>query len=141
MSQAALVHNNKRIAVTLNNTVKMNGKEKDSVSGYDIPSSVEYLLTGTTEEGGLPVTISLKSPLSNRVDRIDVLAELPYLLRMFIATFVTAPWVYQWFEQGVADVTIGTDQKFQIKGPVFMEKTFMMSWSWLGVWEMNFPGS
>ncbi len=126
MSQAALVHQNQLIAITLTNTTKLSHKTHDKVSGYHVPEHVEYELTGTTE-AGLPVHVSVKAPLRHRLDRIDVLAELPYLLRLFISTFVTAPWVYQWFEEGVVDVQIGEGERFQIKGQIFHEKTFMMN--------------
>jgi Svf1-like C-terminal lipocalin-like domain len=53
-----------------------------------------------------------------------VLAELPFLVRKFIQAFITAPFVYQWFETAAAEVTVdGVTSR--IEGKVFQECTFL----------------
>jgi hypothetical protein len=49
---------------------------------------------------------------------------LPFLLRKFVQTFVTAPFVYQWFEETTAIVTMG-DERIELNGTVFHENTFL----------------
>jgi hypothetical protein len=63
--------------------------------------------------------------LKNLLDKIDVLGELPFLVRKFVQTFVTAPFVYQWFESVEARIRVGGQER-RVKGRVFHENTFLM---------------
>jgi hypothetical protein len=89
------VLNGKLEAITVENTTTYHGEQLDSFSGYDIPSSLDHEWSGTTMNGE-PLSMKLSLKLNNLVDKIDVLAELPFLVRKFIQTFITAPYVYQW---------------------------------------------
>lgn len=82
------------------------------------------------------ITLEEEKPQSCRVelvvecqrlcDKIDVLGQLPYLLRKFIQTFITAPFVYQWYEEAEATITFGSNgERRVIKGNVFFETTHL----------------
>ena len=102
----------------------MDSKEYDAFSGYLIPSKVNHIWRGHTHDGQV-VKIEMEFGLNNLLDKIDVLGELPFLVRKFLQTFVTAPFVYQWLEHVEAIVTVG-EQREIVKGKVFHETTFLM---------------
>lgn len=109
-----------------NNSTILSGCQVDSFSGYGIPSAVKHTWSGTTLQDSLPVTVTMEFPLTNLLDKIDVLSELNFLLRRIIQALVTAPFVYQWFEEDVkAVVQIGQREPVQIPGRVFHENTFL----------------
>ncbi|KAJ3058872.1 putative cell survival pathways protein [Quaeritorhiza haematococci] len=126
VNQGCLVRNNKIVAVLTSNTARHISSRYDDFSGYHVPTSIEYIWSGTTTDGtNKPVQIEMTVHPKNLCDKIDMLAELPYLLRMVIQTFVTRPFVYEWFEDAVAKVTVG-EEKFEIKGKAFVETVFLM---------------
>ncbi|KAI8920889.1 oxidative stress survival, Svf1-like protein [Powellomyces hirtus] len=122
-SEGYIVLDNKTIAVTLDNSTRLLKAAVDSFSGYEIASEAEYTWSGSTKDGK-PLLIEMKVPLTHLLDKIDLLGELPYLVRKFIQTCITAPFVYQWFEDATANVTIG-DEKFTLNGKVFHENAFL----------------
>lgn len=96
----------------------------DSFSSYKIPQSLTHTFTGTTA-ANVPITIHLALTLSHLVDKINVLAELPFLIRKFIQTFITAPFVYQWIEDAEARIEVGGEVHV-LEGRVFQECTFLV---------------
>ncbi|KAJ3409221.1 RNA-dependent ATPase [Chytridiales sp. JEL 0842] len=125
--QGSLVHKGKLVSVLTDNRSVHVRKLYDAFSGYEIPTEIALSWRGRTTDGtDQDVKIDMNLVPKNQVAKIDVLSELPFVLRKFIQTFVTAPFVYQWFETTSAKVTIG-DESFEIEGKVFMECSFMMS--------------
>eukprot|EP00842_Homolaphlyctis_polyrhiza_P003949 jgi/Hompol1/4555/HPOL_000111-RA len=106
VSQGCLVLNGKTVAVTINNHTVFEGTAVDSFSGYHIPKAVKHVWEGTANDGE-PIKIEMRLALEQLLDKIDVLAELPFLIRTFIQTFITAPFVYQWIEDVTVTVTKG----------------------------------
>ena len=124
-SHGCLVLDGKIESVTLDNQVKLLNPTIDDFSGYAVPEKVVHVWNGRTSSGK-DCKIQMEFELKTLLDKIDVLGELPFLIRKFIQTFVTAPYVYQWFEEISALVTIG-DETRVIKGRVFHENTFLSS--------------
>ncbi|KAJ3029206.1 UNVERIFIED_CONTAM: putative cell survival pathways protein [Siphonaria sp. JEL0065] len=124
VSQGCLVRNNHSIAITTNNRAVHVQRQLDSTSGYEVPTQAFISWQGKTLEDNLDVSVEISTLLSNKLDTIDVLAELPYLLRKFIQTFITAPYLFSWYEKVVAKVTIG-DEVSEMEGNMFMECTFL----------------
>ncbi|KND01341.1 uncharacterized protein SPPG_03153 [Spizellomyces punctatus DAOM BR117] len=122
-SEGALVLDNKIVAVTLNNFATLLNKSYDSFSGYEVPSEVSYRWEGEAKDGR-PVKIEMKVALTHLLDKIDLLSELPFFVRKFIQTCITAPFVYQWFEDASASVTIGEETHI-LKGKLFHENAFL----------------
>ncbi|KAJ3033721.1 putative cell survival pathways protein [Rhizophlyctis rosea] len=123
VNYGALVLDHKVVSVTVNNVVKLLKSTHDSWSGFPVPSAIEYNFTGSTKDGQ-PVTIRMTTPLVHLREKVDLLSELPYLLRTFIQSFVTSPFVYQWLEESEAEITIGEEVR-KIKGTLFHETTFL----------------
>ncbi|KAJ1569400.1 putative cell survival pathways protein [Nowakowskiella sp. JEL0078] len=123
-SVGSLVLNGKVVSVTIDNYSRFTSSEYDYFSGYKIPKEVDIQWKGLTSDGQL-VSIHMLFTPTNLCDKIDILSELPYLVRKFVQTFITAPFVYQWFQPGKASVTVG-EKKFEIEGDLFFENTFMV---------------
>lgn len=113
----------KIVSLSSANKVIHHSLSHDQFSGYKIPESITYILQGTTQDKER-VHIELILSGKRLCSKIDVLGELPYLLKVFIQTFITAPYVYQWYEETSANVTIG-DVTRSIKGYLFAETSFL----------------
>lgn len=72
--------------------IEYRGKEVDDFSGYSVQSSMTHHLSNVDKS----TTVELDLNLGELMGKIDVLMELPFLIRKFIQTFITAPYVYQW---------------------------------------------
>jgi len=82
---AAMVEN-----AAIHKTVK-----KDEETGWDAPTSLELSWMGQTKDG-VEVTATTESDLENMVERVDVLAEIPAVIKAFIAGIAgTKPFIYQ----------------------------------------------
>ena len=81
------------------------------------------MMNGSTFSGK-PVSIQISLSLSRLISKVDVLAELPYVLRIFLQTFITAPYLYQWIESTVISVDID-GEKIDLSGTAFYEAVFM----------------
>ncbi len=121
--QASLVLDNKVTSILLQDKMKFSGDQLDEFSGYKIPKSISHVLQGRTVDGD-EIKITLDLALDNLIDKVDILAQLPYLIRLFIQTFITAPFCYQWVEQATATIDIG-GQVREISGLTFAETTFL----------------
>jgi hypothetical protein len=127
VSIGSLVHNGRLISVTTDNRSIHTKKLYDSFSGYEIPTELAISWRGHTTDGSdKEVKIDIILVPKNNVAKIDVLSELPFVLRKFIQTFVTAPFLYQWFESTTAKVTVG-DESFELEGKTLVECTFLMT--------------
>ncbi|KAJ3071314.1 putative cell survival pathways protein [Podochytrium sp. JEL0797] len=125
VSQGCIVHKGRTLAITTNNRAVHVQQEFDALSKYDIPTQMFLSWHGKTLEDGLDVSVELSTLLTNKLEMIDVLAELPFLLRKFIQAFITAPFIFSWYEKRiVAKVTVG-DDKFEIEGNAFVECSFL----------------
>ncbi|KAJ3201689.1 putative cell survival pathways protein [Entophlyctis luteolus] len=124
VSQGCIVINGQTIAVTTMNRGVHVQKQLDIVSGYKVPSQMYFIWNGNTVESGEPVKVEISTMLEHKLDTIDVLSELPYLIRKFIQTFVTAPFLYSWFEAVTAKISVG-GKEWNIDGNVFIECSFL----------------
>lgn len=67
----------------------------DEETGWDAPTSLELSWMGQTKDG-VEVTALTESDLKNLVERVDVLAEIPAVIKAFIAGIAgTKPFIYQ----------------------------------------------
>ncbi|KAJ3254860.1 putative cell survival pathways protein [Boothiomyces macroporosus] len=123
ISQGFVVLDSKIVGITTENKTVFHHTEFDKFSNYQIPTSLTHEWSGKTLDGkDLKVVMNLS--LKGMIDKVDVLSELPYLVRKFIQTFITAPFVYQWLEDVTVDVYVGGEKR-EIKGRVFHENAFM----------------
>lgn len=69
--------------------------QHDEETGWDAPTSLELSWMGQTKDG-VEVTALTDSDLKNMVERVDVLAEIPAMIKAFIAGIAgTRPFIYQ----------------------------------------------
>lgn len=67
----------------------------DPENGWDAPTSLELSWMGQTKDG-TEVTAATESDLRSLVERVDVLAEIPAVIKAFIAGVAgTKPFIYQ----------------------------------------------
>ena len=67
----------------------------DTETGWDAPTALELSWMGLTKDG-VEVTALTDSNLDNKVERVDVLAEIPAVIKAFIAGIAgTRPFIYQ----------------------------------------------
>ncbi|KAI9199298.1 oxidative stress survival, Svf1-like protein [Polychytrium aggregatum] len=121
-SEGILVLNDKTVAVTLENCATHIDPEPDSTNGYLVPSRLHYEWIGKTKDGQ-ELKVLLETPAAHMRGRIDVLSELPYFLRVFLQTFVMAPYIYHWVEKAKVSVKIGDEVRI-LEGSAFLETTF-----------------
>ncbi|KAI8925257.1 oxidative stress survival, Svf1-like protein [Entophlyctis helioformis] len=123
VSQGTLILNNEIVAITVNNHTIFHGTYLDDFSGYRVPTSLTHVWEGTALDGE-PIKIVMDLNLKRMVEKINVLGELPFLLRKFIEAFITKPFVYQWVEDTEITVTKGGKES-KISGRVHHENTFL----------------
>ncbi|KAI8853374.1 oxidative stress survival, Svf1-like protein [Chytridium lagenaria] len=127
ISVGAIVKDKKLLAVTLDNRAIHTKKEYDDFSGYNIPTEVAVSWNGLTTDGtNKPIKVEITQECNNMYAKIDVLSELPFLLRKFIQAFITAPFLYQWVENITTKLIVG-DETFEISGRMLIESTFLMT--------------
>ncbi|KAI8984771.1 oxidative stress survival, Svf1-like protein [Mycotypha africana] len=131
INQGSLVLNDKLVCVSIENHVELSDKKKDPDTEYDIPQLVEFTWKGKTikaDESDTPkdVAITMKVHPSNLIDKIDVLAEIPYFIRKLVQSLIVKPYIYQWIDKATAEITIG-DEKTCVEGHCFQELVFVSS--------------
>ena len=128
-STGSFVKDGKTIAVTSDSRMVQSKLKYDEFSGYNIPTEFQSSWLGKTVVDGVEkdVKIEMTTELKNSVAKIDILAELPYVLKVIIQTFVTAPYMFQWIEKNTtAKVSIGEDT-YEIEGTLFAESCFLQN--------------
>src|SRR5688572_10778082 len=130
-NMGSLVLNNQVYMITHDCTVTHDKMEYDYFSNHEIPDEIHFTLKGRSLDGKrVDIRFTCKDLKNNLLSKIDVLSELPFLVRKFIQTFVTAPYVYQFLlrhfaidvieEEGTADESL-----IRMNGHCFVEATFM----------------
>ncbi|KAG1171136.1 hypothetical protein G6F70_007217 [Rhizopus microsporus] len=129
INQGSLVLNDKLISVSVDNGVELMDLVKDTETEYDIPKKVKLTWKGKTikekeDDEAKDVTITMVVEIKNLIDKIDVLAEIPYVIRKLVQTFVVKPYIYQWLDKATAEITIG-QEKVTTEGHCFQELVFV----------------
>ncbi|PWN47792.1 oxidative stress survival, Svf1-like protein, partial [Violaceomyces palustris] len=123
----------------------------DQDTGYEAPQSIRYTWEGplllpdakgdvsNLVQGSIKVNLGKPYPQSETsglVDKVDVLAEIPYMVRKLVNYVAgTKPYIYQTLNEVTLDLTlpeaykgVGEDQgKVSVKGDLFEEHTFISS--------------
>ncbi|CEG77983.1 hypothetical protein RMATCC62417_12652 [Rhizopus microsporus] len=129
INQGSLVLNDKLISVSVDNDAELMDLAKDTETEYDIPKKVKLTWKGKTikekeDDEAKDVTITMVVEIKNLIDKIDVLAEIPYVIRKLVQTFVVKPYIYQWLDKATAEITIG-QEKVTTEGHCFQELVFV----------------
>ncbi|GKU00795.1 survival factor 1 [Fusarium langsethiae] len=106
------------------NTATHTQVKKDSENEWPEPSEVKYIWSGATKDAK-PVEASLEGSLSERVDRVDVMAEVPGFVKTIVAAAAgTKPYIYQYHPKLSLKLKIG-DEEIVEEGIMFTEATFI----------------
>ncbi|KAF7726025.1 putative cell survival pathways protein [Apophysomyces ossiformis] len=129
INQGSLVLNDKLICVSVDNHVELLDLQKDPDTQYDIPRKIKLTWRGKTiaeeeNQETKDVSITMVVNIKNLVDKIDVLAEIPWFLKKLVQTFVVKPYIYQWLDTATAEIVVG-DEKVEVEGKCFQELVFV----------------
>jgi len=96
----------------------------DPDNDWPEPSAAAFTWTGKTPDGK-DVTAKVEGPILPRVDRVDVMGELPKFVKQIVAGAAgTKPYIYQYTPKLKIKVNIGGEEKEE-EGQLFMEATFI----------------
>ncbi|TDZ14493.1 Survival factor 1 [Colletotrichum orbiculare MAFF 240422] len=101
--------------------------KNDSVNEWPEPEEIKFTWTGKDKDGKA-VEALIEGPLGERLDRVDVLAEVPGFVKKIVAgTAGTKPYIYQFCptkNKLTLKLKIG-DQEISEEGLCFSEATFI----------------
>lgn len=97
----------------------------DTENDWPAPEAIKFVWSGTTKDGKA-VEAVVEGPLGNRLDRIDIMAEVPGFVKKIVSVSVgTKPYIYQYSPPEISlKIKIG-DEETTEKGVLFSEATFI----------------
>ncbi|KAF2494154.1 oxidative stress survival, Svf1-like protein [Lophium mytilinum] len=97
---------------------------QDSENDWPEPTAAKYHWEGKTAEGQA-VVADIDGALGKRLDRVDVMAEVPGFVKNIVAAAAgTRPYIYQYAPKLELTLKIG-DEVIQEKGACYTEATFI----------------
>ncbi|KAJ1978400.1 putative cell survival pathways protein [Dimargaris verticillata] len=124
VNKGAMSEGGKVVAVTDQSRITMLETQRDSETGYDVGSLVEFGWKGQTVDGK-PFKAQITLRPSNLAKKLDILGAVPFFLRKIIQALITKPYIYEWADQAVATVQIGDEPERTIEGKLYHEATFL----------------
>ncbi|CAH0014496.1 unnamed protein product [Clonostachys rhizophaga] len=107
-----------------NNAVGHVKTEQDPDNDWPEPTRVSFTWKGKDNDGN-QVEASLEEDLGTRLDRIDIMAELPAFVKSILATAVgLKPYCYQYATKASLRIKVG-DQEIVEEGQLMTEATFI----------------
>ncbi|KAF3483503.1 SVP1-like protein [Arthroderma uncinatum] len=109
------------------NTVTHTDSTQDSENDWPEPTALKVVWSGKTADGK-PFEATLEGSLGPRLDRIDVLAEVPGLIKSLVGSVAgTRPYVYQFCppHKLPIKIKIGDEDEITEEGTLLMEATFI----------------
>ncbi|KAI6085350.1 oxidative stress survival, Svf1-like protein [Hypoxylon rubiginosum] len=100
--------------------------KQDGENDWPEPTDVRFAWSGTTKDGK-PAEASFEGSLGPRMDRIDVMAEVPGFVKKIVAGAAgTKPYIYQFAPKDGVDLKMKIgDQEIVERGVLFTEATFI----------------
>lgn len=103
---------------------KHTASKEDAETLWPEPTAASYVWEGKSEDGK-EVSARLEGSLGERLERVDVMAEVPGFVKAIVATAAgTKPYIYQFLPKMTIDLKIGDEVK-QEEGTMFAEATFI----------------
>lgn len=124
VNRAAVVLDGQLISVSPTGTVEVLEDDLDEETGYMAPVKLRYTFEGKTLDGSDPVHVSLTTTpaTSQSFEKLDLLAELPWLVRKALQLLISKPFVFQYLhDQYEVEVQVGSGEKKTLKGRTFEE--------------------
>lgn len=98
--------------------------KNDPEVGWPQPEAASFAWGGQNKDGHV-VDASISGPLGTRIDRIDILNEVPAFVKTIIAAAAgTRPYIYEYQQKMVLNINVDGD-KNEEPGRLFMEATFI----------------
>jgi hypothetical protein len=126
VNQGCVVQNGQIIGMSVKNSILVEDEVKCDQSGYYIPKEVIYQWKGHGEspEDEFYARINVKP--THSIATINILEHLPWMLRVFVTTFIAKPYCYQWLDDAEAEYRVGADEKLKTaKGKLYHELTII----------------
>ncbi|EAZ63745.1 protein involved in the diauxic switch [Scheffersomyces stipitis CBS 6054] len=113
------------VLATINNVVLHQDPKEDPGVGWHVPTAITFKYIKDKKEEVAKdddvVVGSVSGPLTTLVERVDVMAEIPQLVKNIVSGVVgTKPYIYQYCNE--FDIEVGQDKE---KGLGFTEVTFI----------------
>ncbi|EKG10686.1 Histone H4 [Macrophomina phaseolina MS6] len=124
VSVGGIATDDKIIFAGPNNSATHTEKKQDAENEWPEPLAASYVWDGKTADGK-DVHADLTGSLGPRVDRVDVMAEVPGFVKAIVASAAgTKPYIYQWHPKLTLKVKVGDEEKSE-EGTLFTEATFI----------------
>ena len=119
----------KVLSATIDNTVQHLETKIDPDTDWPEPTRIEFNWSGveasSSNSSKRNVKAVIKQDLEERLERVDVLAEIPpWLKKIAHGVSGTRPFIYQWAKQATIQITVG-DETIEDKGTLYVEATFI----------------
>ena len=98
----------------------------DNLNDWPEPTSIKFVWKGKTKDGKVAEAL-LEGALEDRIDRIDVMAEVPAFVKTIVAAAAgTKPYIYQYAPSKKLTLKLKVgDEEFTEQGDLFSEATFI----------------
>ncbi|PLB42076.1 survival factor 1 family protein [Aspergillus candidus] len=108
------------------NLASHTASEKDQESEWPAPTSAKWSWEGRSKEPK-DVSAEIHGPLGNRLDRVDVMAEVPGFIKSIAGSVAgTRPYIFQYSPQDKLSLKLKIgDEEITEEGTVFTEATFI----------------
>ena len=143
VSAGGLVKDGNLIYAGVGNTATHTAITQDSDNGWPEPTAAKYQWEGKTTDGK-PFTAVLEGSLDQRLDKVDVMAEVPGFVKSFVGAAVgyavdfflvwcgrltlgrTKPYIYQYSPKPNLSLRVTIEgQETTEEGVLFTEATFI----------------
>lgn len=121
---AGVVTDGKLLIANTEGDVKHTATKQDSDNDWPEPTAATYHWQGKTEDGK-EFTADLGGELGEKLDRVDVMAEVPGFIKTIVASAAgTKPYIYQYARKLTIKIKVGDEVKEE-EGTLFTEATFI----------------
>lgn len=109
-----------------------NTTQKDEETGYDGPTNMSMFWEGkqtgkdTVVKASIDVATSIQSGQGGLIEKVNVLNEIPYLVRKALSSITgTKPYIFQYHNDVTLNIALGQEEITPIKGWLFNEASFV----------------
>jgi hypothetical protein len=120
----AIATDDKIVFAGTNNRAEHTATQKDAETEWPEPTATSYHWEGKTADGK-PASAEMSGSLGQRLDCVDVMAEVPGFIKTIVATAAgTKPYIYMFRPKMTLKVKAGDEVKEE-EGQLFIEATFI----------------
>lgn len=108
------------------NSAKHTASVPDSENRWPAPTAVGFRWSGKTSDGK-DVSADLTADLGDRLDRVDVMAEVPKFVKQIVGGVAgTRPYIYQYAKDMTLKIEVGGEKmEEEEEGTLYTEATFI----------------